>query len=363
MSRKNPIPVELHNWICNTYLAGKSLNRLASNLSVKLNKKINKTTVKNILLNYNIILRTKKDAYTLRSLHEASQPKKKYTNIEKFRLTSQKRFGTQHPAQSIRIKEKTMATCIQKYGVTCVLQAKHVKEQSKQTCLLKYGYENAIQNEYIKNKVKNTNIQRYGTSWVLNAPEIREKIKKTTLERYGVENILQNKSIQDKIKAANIKKYGVENVFAAMTIREKSKQTMFNRYGCYHAPSWKFICDNYSFDSFPELCFYLYWKTAGKTPIREGLKYKYEYQGKTYWYYPDFSINWQAYEIKGSQFIAKDGTWHNPFDSSKNGEYKAKHQCALANNVKILYKKDYQKYIDWFYNTNHNIKEYKRRLN
>lgn len=63
-----------------------------------------------------------------------------------------------------------------------------------------------------------------------------------------------------------------------------------------------------SFDSFPELCFYLYNKRVGNGIIREPRTFEYEFAGKILVYVPDFEVNGELYELKGDQFLAEDGT-------------------------------------------------------
>lgn len=62
-----------------------------------------------------------------------------------------------------------------------------------------------------------------------------------------------------------------------------------------------------------------------------------------------FKIGEQLIEIKGDQFLSEDLKWCCPYDYTLDKYYEVKHQCALQNKIKILYSKDYQKYIDWFY--------------
>lgn len=65
-------------------------------------------------------------------------------------------------------------------------------------------------------------------------------------------------------------------------------------------------------------------------------------------YFPDFEIDDELYEIKGKQFLAEDGRWQNPYDHSQDDLYEAKHQCALKNNVHILYYEDYKEALTYF---------------
>jgi hypothetical protein len=127
----------------------------------------------------------------------------------------------------------------------------------------------------------------------------------------------------------------------------RAKATTMSRYGCCHAPTSWYAYGGASFDSFPELCFYLYHSLRGKDVKREPMTFSYEFDGKALSYTPDFELDGQLYEIKGDQFLREDGTWFCPYQDDF-GRYEAKRQCALKSGVKILYAKDYQRYIDWF---------------
>lgn len=126
------------------------------------------------------------------------------------------------------------------------------------------------------------------------------------------------------------------------------KKLSLEKYGIYHTPKLLYKYENQYFDSFPELCLYIYYIKNSIKIIREPVKLVFIFENKQYYYYPDFEVNGQLIEIKGNQFLKEDGTWCNPYDHSLDKLFEAKHQCALANNVKILYKDEYQKYLDWF---------------
>ena len=101
-----------------------------------------------------------------------------------------------------------------------------------------------------------------------------------------------------------------------------------------------YYADDYYFDSFPELCFYLYHKQAGHAIIRSNKQLPYSYNGAVHYYLPDFELDGQLYEIKGDHLFEKmqqAGTIDN-----------AKYQCMLNNNVIILQSKDYSTYEQWF---------------
>lgn len=246
-------------------------------------------------------------------------------------------------------RKKIENTNLLRYGVINAYQIKKVKAKAIQSCK-----DNAIA---IHNKIKATCKNRYGNENYNN----QEKIKETRKGRYGVENFFQDLNIHTKaIENASSadalakkektcsKRFGYTCCLQDPAIREKGKSTLFNKYGVYHTLSNRFIYNNLSFDSFPELCFYLYCVRNNIDIKKEPVKFEYIYNNKKYYYIPDFEIASQLYEIKGDQFLADSGIWCNPYDHSLDEQFKAKYFCAKAHNVIILYSKDYQKYIDWF---------------
>lgn len=130
--------------------------------------------------------------------------------------------------------------------------------------------------------------------------------------------------------------------------RIHSRETNLKRYGMEHAPNKIYTADNIYFDSVPELAVYLYAKAHNELIERCPVKLLYIWEGKEYAYFPDFRYKNELIEIKGKQFVNPDGTWQNPFDHNYDGQFEAKRQCAIANNVKIFYEKDYLYFVNWF---------------
>ena len=109
-----------------------------------------------------------------------------------------------------------------------------------------------------------------------------------------------------------------------------------------------YFYDKRFFSSSPELALYIWLKDNNiKFEYQPNVDLEYEVDGKIHHYQPDFLIGKDLVEIKGDQFLNSDGTWKNPYDNKLNYIYEAKHQCALKNNVKIFYEKQYKKYIDY----------------
>ena len=161
---------------------------------------------------------------------------------------------------------------------------------------------------------------------------------------------MQSSEIKKKTAITCIAKYGGTNPNKSKAVQEKVILTKFNRYGCIPIGQ-RFKVGEIYFHSFPELCIYLYCIENNIDIKREPVKLVFIVDDKKYFYIPDFMINDQLVEIKGNQFLAEDGTWINPFDMSEEGIRfnKAKYNCAIENNVRILYTNDYLKYINWFY--------------
>ena len=176
---------------------------------------------------------------------------------------------------------------------------------------------------------------------------------------YGVDNNFQRKEVQAQIKANNLSKYGVENQFQRQEIKDKTKETLLQKYGVEYSSQsreiqskaqTKYLYDGERFDSFPEVAVWVYAKDHGWEITREPTSFKYLFEEKEHYYFPDFCINGQLVEIKGLQFFKdKDPTKQmiNPYDSSRDAITEAKHQCALQNAVVIWTEADYAPYVEY----------------
>lgn len=266
------------------------------------------------------------------------------------------RYGAKTSGESEIITEKAKKTNLKKYGNEWSIASKEIRDKIEQINIHIYNVNCTLQDPVVNKKARMTMQEKYGVDYTAQSKELRAKMRSTTKKRYGVEIGTQSSEIIEKIKQTNLDKYGYEYLFQSEEFKAKSKNTMFERYGQAHSPARKFIYENIYFDSFPELCFYLY-HIKNNIPIKhEPIKLTYYYDNEKHYYYPDFEVNGQLYEIKGKQFLAEDRTWCDPFN--KNNEElqrraKAKYYCAFEHNVIILYNKDYQKYIDWAHAQNY----------
>lgn len=327
----------------------------------------NRISLHKFLVEHDAEIHTKKFAYERQTIRLKETCQKKYgVNTpgqveefkEKIKQTNLEKYGVENVSQNKQIKKKKEQTCIKHYGVPYYTQTDEYKEQVKQINLKKYGVEFYLQSEDLKNKSKKFYLDNFGTEYYTQTEEFKQKAKATNIERYGYEQASKAPEIQEKMKQTNLRIFGTEYASQNQQIKNKVKQTLFTHYGTYHVASQKFKYQDIYFDSFPELCIYLYCINNNIKVEREPIELKYIYNSKEYNYYPDFKINNDLIEIKGNQFLTEDGEWCNPYDHTLDKQMEAKHQCALANNVKILYNADYQKYIDWFYANNYKKEDF-----
>lgn len=247
-----------------------------------------------------------------------------YTKTEEYKLRNNQAWQTKNNKDIKEIVEKRKQTKLEKYGD----ENYHNPEKFKQTCLKHFGVENPNQSNTVKEKIKQTCLSRYNTTCFS-----KSEGWKSYMKDYKVNHEAKIKETIQKSHETCLKKYGVKNAFLIPFVKQNRRSQYF--------------FDNQSFDSRPELAFYIYCKDQN-LPIRRCSKnFEYSFNNQTYVYFPDFEIDENFYEIKGSQFLTEDGRWQNPFDHSQDDLYEAKHQCALQNNVVILYSKDYQKYLDY----------------
>lgn len=274
------------------------------------------------------------------------------------------------PASSALCKFcKGRKTNLERYGVTNIFKK---KEYIKECTAVKYGVDNVRKAPEVIKKIREKRInktkeekrliqekservwkEKYGENYKQIFVEHQQQ---TVLEKYGVTNYMQSEEGQRKYEKTSLEKYGTrrptESVLLRKQISDKwksfSKEKMLS---IRKIQAQKYSYENITFDSSIELAFYIYCKDFKLNIKRCEVVFEYNYNNQKHLYIPDFEVNGQLIEIKGNQFLKEDDTWCNPFDRSQDELYEAKHQCALKNNVKILYTKDYQKYLDYIEET------------
>lgn len=281
-------------------------------------------------------------------------------NINKSKQTCLEKYGVDHYSKSNDFKEKFKETCQEKYGVNAPAQCPEIYQKVKNTCLEKYNTDNYAKTEEFKEKFKETSLKKYGVENPIQNKEIIKKRIKTCQEKYNNDTFLGSKehlnnleNIKEKIKQTCLKKYKVTNAYMLKEIQEKGQATCLKNngtlfpsqnYEIFKKSRSKYKYNNITFDSSWELAYYI-WLTDHKINFeyQPNIKFKYIANEKEHFYFPDFKIGNELIEIKSDHFFDKNGNFRCPFnilDENIQNEYKAKYECMLNNNIKIMRKNE-----------------------
>lgn len=276
----------------------------------------------------------------------------------KFNEAMQAKYGVDWPLQNSNILSAAMQTTFEHYGVHHPLQNAQIKADLQQYFLDTYGVENPMQLPGVRQRVVDTAKQNLGIplsadfTSVSQIPSIAQKIsktisfhsneekqraisqfKKTCIEKYGVDNPLKSDIIKKQAEKTCMQRYNARNPMQCHDIQKKTRA--------------KYSFDDQKFDSSSELAYYIWLKDNGvKFIYQPTTTFEYDFNQVKYVYCPDFYLieEKQYVEIKGDHFF-KDGKmicpwrksiWTDEMYSATCDKYEAKHQCMLANNVKIL---------------------------
>jgi len=229
--------------------------------------------------------------------------------------------------------EKTKQTAIKKYGSAEAMYALR-NAKSEKTCKEKYGVKFSAQADAVKEKIKETSMKRYGVENPGCSKQALDKMKKHFIEKYGVDNPWKSKDVINKIKETNLKKYGAEYYTQTDEYQQKSKK--------------RYTYEGITFHSSWELAYYIYCKDHNINISRSVsyISYK-DSSGKTHRYFPDFIVNGQIVEIKGTQFYTDDSLDGGIY---KSDVCKCKLQLLKDLNIKVISDcSEYLSYIETTY--------------
>lgn len=232
------------------------------------------------------------------------------------RGTCKERLGVENPFQSESVKERIKERHMEKLGVEYPMQSEAVKVKSRESCIANLGVENPSQSE-----------------------EVQEKKEETAFKNYGVKHPLQSAVVQERMRNTCIERWGYDNF---------SKSPLF---ALYHRS--RILHDGIWFDSHWEVKVYDFLVEHGIPFDYQIEPIPYEYDGVMHCYFPDFRVNGRIYEVKGDHFFRMNEStgqeemfcpfrydWSDEYYEWKCGQYEAKHQCMLRNNVVILRESD-----------------------
>lgn len=255
--------------------------------------------------------------------------------VEKVKIVNNSKFS-----QTCGCKECVDAlrkqTCLEIYGSECSLQNENSQKKAIETNLKLYGVENASSSPIIRQRIIESNLKNYGVEYPQQLGEKKEKAKQTNIERYGVEYAMQNEEIKKKSIINNrIKHDGFHSTQLESNKRKRIITYKKNRKEGKHKnrknSSAKYYFNNEKFDSSLELAFYIYHTEVLKEIVeREPISITYKVDDVEHEYYPDFRINNQLFEIKGSWGINWKGEWCLPSWAFKKLKEKYKNEPSFV---------------------------------
>lgn len=256
--------------------------------------------------------------------------KEVYLKVEK---TNLERYGVKATTQNKDVLNKRKENNLKKYGVEYTSQLESVKENNKKTCLEKYGVTNVSKINEIKEKKAETCFNHYGVTVYTQTDEYKKRYKEICLEKYGVENVSQADEIKYKKEQTILKNYGVTNPNYSKEIQSyKAKRYCYN---------------NIMFDSSWELGYYIWLKDNNiEFEYHPDISFEYIKDNKIHRYYPDFKVNNELQEIKGTQFFDNNGQLIDPYSKKLLSE---KYKCILDNNIKIIKENDIKPILEYVF--------------
>ena len=248
----------------------------------------------------------------------------KASRVNSFRATSLKTYGATHPLKSKTGLQHYCDTLEKHHGVRNPFQLEKSKAQIKATKKKNYGNENYVNVE----KARQTRHQRFDGQW--EGISTKRKRKETFMLHYGTDNNMKSEAGLKEYCASVEKRHGkgVTNPSQVPEVRCKQRS--------------KYKYDSCSFDSAPELAFYIWLKDTGiEFQYKPKMFFTYEADGASHRYFPDFKIGDMVFELKGDQFFDEHGVMQNPYDHLQDTRFAAKQKCMLQNNVIVLKSSEY----------------------
>ena len=302
-------------------------------------------------------------------------PLKNEEVVEKMKQNNLKKYGVEWAASSDVVKNNVEKSIIEKYGSRENFN-KILKQSQERAIIEKYGVTNVSYIQEVVDKRRDTfeshkkdpdflkSIRRKANITIeLNKKnnsnyesDILEKRKQTLLERYGVDHNFKIPEVIEHRKQYFLDKFGFENPAKNEQVIGKEKHTIQSRtesewHRINKLRSKKYKYDNILFDSWPEVCMYIYLRdNAIEFIYKPEVYFEYLYDGTIHKYFPDFLVEDTLIELKGDHFFEdKDPSKRMicPFNRDNDDLYEAKHLCMKQHNVEILTGKNYNVFTDY----------------
>lgn len=120
------------------------------------------------------------------------------------------------------------------------------KDLRKKNSLAKYGCEHPMQNESVKEKLRKIMMQNHGHEYTFQCDAFKQKSKATSLNNWGYEYPSQSPQFKQKVIETNQKNWGCDYPMQNSEFRKTITK------------SYEF--DGNTFDSLPEMSFYIWLK-------------------------------------------------------------------------------------------------------
>ena len=207
------------------------------------------------------------------------------------------------------IQNKRRNTNLEKYGVDIASKLPEVIEKNKQSHIQNWG-DYAMRNKDVLNKRNITCVNRYGGVGMA-SPELFAKMKNSNVEKYGVEYYSSTSDWYDKCVKVALERYGKEWVSKVDSINAKQQSGGYSYYD-FEFPSGKIAkVQGYEPRVLTKLVI-----DYDESDIIVGVRniineigfFHYEYEGKTYRYYPDIYIKSEnkVIEVKSTYTFNKE---------------------------------------------------------
>jgi len=219
----------------------------------------------------------------------------------------------------------------------------------------RFGADSYMETDEFREKAEQWVKDTYGEEYsnVLQVPEVRAENEKKRLEEHGHPQW----SNWEKGRETCLEHHGVDVIFKSEEFIKERAAALIDEYGVPFVPLRLYEYGESCYDSKPELAFAVWAADNGMVVERnESICFKFEFNGKTRTYWPDFIVDGKPVEIKGDQFFREDGTMFCPYrredcsDEEYNdicGRYEAKRRCMVDNGVRIIRTAEYKAYIEY----------------
>lgn len=143
-------------------------------------------------------------------------------------ITSEERYGVDHPFKSDSVRELSKQTMLKKYGVEHWNQSDELKEKSREKYFEKTEYYHHLSNPEVIKTRENSLLEKFGVSNVFQLEEVKDKLYSTNLERYGDAIASRTSNVKQKMVETNFEKYGCKSPTQNKDVMYKNLKTRRN---------------------------------------------------------------------------------------------------------------------------------------